>query len=102
MGWTDPHTHCRFKADLSRIRGPGSPTQILAEEGGNPLIHRQMGCGRLRAYTPSWRMGMIPGFIAHEPAFLASSWLPMKPPVGSPGRFHWPHQPRPALALIFA
>ena len=35
-------------------------------------------------------------------ASFASSCLPRKPPVGRPARFHWPNQPRPALALIFA
>jgi hypothetical protein len=29
-------------------------------------------------------------------------WASMRPPVGRRGRFHWPHQPRPALALILA
>ena len=45
--------------------------------------------------------GMNAVLGTHAPALFVSSCLPMKPPLGRPGVFHWPHQPRPALALIF-
>ena len=57
------------------------------------------GIAGFRPPRPAWLEVPLPAGVE---ASASSEVLPRKPPVGRPAGFHWPNQPRPALALIFA
>ncbi len=60
---------------MGRVQHSGrafAAPQILAQGGGKLAIPERASCGRLRAHTPHWRMGMNPTLGIHEAASFAS------------------------------
>ena len=95
-------THLRFTGTL--IKGSATYLQCTrslfgdtsVESEGPRTVHGRArdACNILRQPIPSCRIARPQEALDHR--------LLMKPPPGCRGVFHWPHPPRPALALILA